>query len=404
MKEKRIFKIFIFSLLMLPALLYAEKDNEKESLFENAAQIIKSEEDSPIKKLLGRSMIKDGNQYLFVEMYFPDSYGIIQGSGFYSPSEDTGEWVEDLLIKIEEERIAEELREMEKELEDYNEVLTEEPPQENQEEENVDEKDAEEGEPKEEEEKKPSTPAADAIENFFLQNNEGKSYTGKDSQLEFYQFDNEVLMRQKSNGKTAVINSSSNRLIRNFYDERMRLSSREKWNISNVQKAFVEKKESFNYDGDTNRVLSKEIRENDKLEIIKYNDKNTVESVNTYIWYEEKKYLTFKRQCSYNDEGKILSDETSEYIYLPDYKKLSEEISKKYVYEYNAEGIPPDLQYSENGILKLRNKYSDQKGTYTSQVFFDDGFSVKTYYENNARVKEVYYTGNKVMREKIYEY
>ena len=62
------------------------------------------------------------------------------------------------------------------------------------------------------------------------------------------------------------------------------------------------------------------------------------------------------------------------------------------------------MQYSENGILKLRNKYSDQKGTYTSQVFFDDGFSVKTYYENNARVKEVYYSGNKVMREKIYEY
>ena len=51
----------------------------------------------------------------------------------------------------------------------------------------------------------------------------------------------------------------------------------------------------------------------------------------------------------------------------------------------------------------MRNKYSLEKGTYTSQIFFDENMSVKTYYEKGVRVKETFMNGNKVMREKLYE-
>ena len=77
--------------------------------------------------------------------------------------------------------------------------------------------------------------------------------------------------------------------------------------------------------------------------------------------------------------------------------------AKKYTYSYNGDEIPPDFLYYENGVLKMQNKYSTTKGTYTSRIYFDDDFSVKTYYENELRVKDTYYSGNKILREKLYE-
>ena len=82
---------------------------------------------------------------------------------------------------------------------------------------------------------------------------------------------------------------------------------------------------------------------------------------------------------------------------------LLEQYSRKYVYKRNDENLPPDFEYFENEILKMRNKYSSQKGSYTSQIFFEDGFSVKTYYIEEKKVKEIYYLGDSVLRIKNYE-
>ena len=51
----------------------------------------------------------------------------------------------------------------------------------------------------------------------------------------------------------------------------------------------------------------------------------------------------------------------------------------------------------------MLNKYSIEKGNYVSEVFFDDNFSVKSYYENDVRVKDLFYSDGKITREKIYE-
>ena len=51
----------------------------------------------------------------------------------------------------------------------------------------------------------------------------------------------------------------------------------------------------------------------------------------------------------------------------------------------------------------MKNKYSIEKGNYTSQVFFDDDFNVKTYYENDIKVKEVYSLGENILRVKNYD-
>ena len=67
----------------------------------------------------------------------------------------------------------------------------------------------------------------------------------------------------------------------------------------------------------------------------------------------------------------------------------------------NAE-FPP-YEYFENNELKMKNKYSTLKGEYTSQIFFGEGLSVKTHYENYIRVRDIYYKGNAVIRIKNYE-
>ena len=105
----------------------------------------------------------------------------------------------------------------------------------------------------------------------------------------------------------------------------------------------------------------------------------------------------------YDDDLNIIENESTEYYYIEDFLLLTDSFSKKYVYTKNPDDIPPDFEYFEDDVLKMKNKYSIEKGNYTSQVFFDDDFNVKTYYENDIKVKEVYSLGENILRVKNYD-
>ena len=418
-------KILAFSFIFfLQAFAFAD-DNfifeiARQSLSKEADQnIIKNAEVLPfqnqLKKILGRSVFKDGKQFLLVELYFPEYAGVIQSSGFYDPSDDIGDWLEDLLIHLEEERIAEELNKMETELSEYNSedplAEAEEESEEYAEEEAVENDDVEEDVGSEdlespelkEKSKDQKTPYADEINQFLESEHDGTNITDKNSELQIYQFQNEIFMRQNTANGNAVINSSGSRVVRNYYDDRMRIKTRETWNIKSIDAAKLEKSENFNYNGDSFQIVSKKTVKDDVVEYVSYSEKGLVESVKKYTVFKKKEYITLKRTCTYNEDGKVLSDESIEYTYNKNYKKQESEFSKKYEYEYNEGDIPPDFKYMENGIVKMHNKYSSEEGSYTSQVYFDEGFSVKTYYKNDLVAKEVYYFNGTVMREKVYE-
>ncbi len=127
-------------------------------------------------------------------------------------------------------------------------------------------------------------------------------------------------------------------------------------------------------------------------------------AVEKYAVFENNKSITSKRNFTYDKDGRLLSDELNEYFYkATDYKVLDYSFTKKYLYTYNEGDIPPDFKYYENDVLKMYNKYSTEKGTYTSRIYFDEGMSVKAYYENNVRVRDVYYRNDRIIREKVYE-
>ena len=194
-------KILAFSFIFfLQAFAFAD-DNfifeiARQSLSKEADQnIIKNAEVLPfqnqLKKILGRSVFKDGKQFLLVELYFPEYAGVIQSSGFYDPSDDIGDWLEDLLIHLEEERIAEELNKMETELSEYNSedplAEAEEESEEYAEEEAVENDDVEEDVGSEdlespelkEKSKDQKTPYADEINQFLESEHDGTNITDK---------------------------------------------------------------------------------------------------------------------------------------------------------------------------------------------------------------------------------
>lgn len=324
----------------------------------------------------------------------------------YNPALDDATWVESVFARIEEERIAEELRVMEESLEEYQIDDASELIKDDEEEStmNSESESSEVSEMSDETNDSQAEETLSEIENFFSEEKEEVTKTGKNDLLSFYEFDNEIFTSQDSEGNHILVHSMKEKVNRFFYDDEYKLIKKEVWNIPSVFKAVLEKTETYKYFENSKVVSEKDITEPYTVENVKYNNDGKTLSAEKYAVFEEKEHITEKRLFSYDDDGNLVSDELKEYFYkADDYKDLDYSFTKQYLYSYNDEGIPPDFKYFENGILKMHNKYSTEKGNFTSRIFFDEGLSVKSYYENNIRVRDVYYRNNSIIREKVYE-
>lgn len=324
----------------------------------------------------------------------------------YNPALDDATWVESVFARIEEERIAEELRVMEESLEEYQIDDASELIKADEEEStmNSESESSEVSEMSDETNDSQAEETLSEIENFFSEEKEEVTKTGKNDLLSFYEFDNEIFTSQDSEGNHILVHSMKEKVNRFFYDDEYKLIKKEVWNIPSVFKAVLEKTETYKYFENSKVVSEKEITGPYTVENVKYSNDGKTLSAEKYAVFEDKEHITEKRLFSYDDDGNLLSDELKEYFYkADDYKNLDYSFTKKYLYSYNDEGIPPDFKYFENGILKMHNKYSTEKGNFTSRIFFDEGLSVKSYYENNIRVRDVYYRNNSIIREKVYE-
>ena len=349
---------------------------------------IKNESDDffYLKKILSYKFFnKDGFFYCF-EKYFPDYISIYECSGFYSESLDAGDWVDSLIIRIEEERISNEIAKMEtdvlSDLENSDVSVIEEILDEH----------------------------SEQIENVFSDSLEQKEIVSKNGNLIFMEFEQEKLITKKTENGYEIIHSQNNSVTRNYYNQNFLLESSQKWEIepSKIQENQNPVSiENYFYDEKTSAVTKKETITYDgelqNLQIIVYNDRKQISSKEEYQIIDKKRNLIQKNDLKYDKDGNIIQNEKTEYFYNQNFSVLIEQFSRKYVYKINEDDFPPDFEYFENDVLKMRNKYSSQKGNYTSQVFFEDNFSVKTYYIEEKKVKEVYYSGESVLRVKNYD-
>ena len=316
---------------------------------------------------------------------------------FYSPACDNGEWVEELLARLEEERIADELSSMESSLSEYQNEEMPEAEKSGEETESSESTDSTESE-------ESSEPQLSEVEKFFNQEKADTIIHDKNNKLKFYEFENEIFEPQYQNGNLINIHANGNYIDRYFYNDNYQLVKKENWNIPSVQGAKLEKTEKYEYYPDNNVISKKTITTLESQETLTYSETSKILTSEKYAIAEEKNQITSKRKLSYDNEDRLISDSLTEYFYKDkEYKELDYSFTKKYDYAYNEGEIPPDFKYYENGVLKMLNKYSSEKGKYVSEIFFDKTFSVKTYYENDVRVKDVFYSGGKVTREKLYD-
>ena len=383
-----------------------------------------------LKQILNHYFLRGKTTITLLELYYPEYYGIAEGLGYYIPSEDNALWVEETLVRAEEERIAKELHEMEESLEEYNDVeddmksslegefddevdnnseTNDEDLNENETDDTTNTEAIETTENTEaiETEKKVQeyhSEKADSIEKALESDKEPSYFMNKKSELGILYNDGEILIPSKTEEGYSLILANENKVIRSFYNDKMRIVKKEIWPAKNMSSKKPDSVEEMSYSEDGKILVSKLIDSGTDYTLIRYNEEGLTKAVEKYVMYEDKKYTITKRSCTYNEDGKITTDETTDYVYSgTDYKKLKYSFTKKYTYEYNEGDIPPDFKYYENGVMKMYNKYASEKGTYTSQIFFDENLSVKSYYENDIHIRDVYYNGKTIMREKVYE-
>lgn len=375
--------------------------------FEMARYSLTGVTDNPeVKKLFypkeldlyaGRSYWKNCKHYYAIERYFPGKIGIIEGSLFYNPYDEKADWVEDLVIRVEEERIAGEILAMEDALEEAEYVPEE---------------------------------YSEQIERALSDEIETISRVGRDNKLKIMEYDNEIFMPQEREDCFVTIDSDGNLIKRSYFDAEYRLVKKEYWKINNHSDGKLTESEEFVFDEESYRPKEKSYRNEDGFTKTEYNEDGLAIHSVEYKTVERKKeskktrkvkttnedVITAEYNWSYNEDNKIDTQLCTLFFYDEEYKTLEYSFVKKYLYMYNDfaadksdsgddenKDIPPDFEYYENDVLKMKNKYTAELGTYTSQVYFENDFTVKTYYEKYKKVKDVYAVGKVVKRVKKYE-
>lgn len=297
---------------------------------------------------------RDFKGYLF-ELNNPDCRGIKDSSGFYCDACDNGQWVDDILLAMEEERMGEETLSM---LEDQSLIA----PPEN----------------------------AEEIEKIF---------TDSGGSLKIMEFGRELFIPQYKADSSVLTHYSDKTAIRLFYDSLHRLTKKELWKMESVQNASITLVESYEYQENARYASSKTVENNEYKLVSKLNpDGLIVEALKYSIGQDSALNLVSKSSWKYDQEKRVTEELVTEYAIENDKEIPVNEKKQKFLYNEGA-----DLyEYYENGILKIKTEYSE-KGKYATTIFFDSHSSVTTWYEDYVKVRDLYITDGVKVREKVYE-
>lgn len=352
----------------------------RDFIFEDINRLLKTEKKLNendnffyLKKLLSYRYFENGLTFYYFEKYFPDYQGVFESTGFYVSEFETADWLENLILKTEEERIADAITLLEEVANENSDIFEE---------------------------------KNDEIEKIIESEEMQKEFTDKNGNLIFMEFEQERFIPQKTENGYLIIHSQNNQVTKKLYNFDFRLEAVEKWNIkkSTLQEElkpdFVQK---YFYNEETQNVNKTEITEATQKIISFYDENKKLIKKQIYTIQDEQTYMVFENNIKYDENLNIKENQSIEYFYNEDFSEQTDTFTKKYIYTQNQEEIPPDFEYYEDDILKMKNKYSAEKGTYTSQIFFEDGLSVKIYYQNDKKMREVYFADETVLKVKNYE-
>lgn len=189
-------------------------------------------------------------------------------------------------------------------------------------------------------------------------------FTDENKKLKLSKYDNEVFLPQEKDNYLIFVNKNDKYITRDFYNKNYILEKTQVW--KNDEKGELVLQSTYEYFYKANKVVKKIVTSNQN--VTEYN-----------YAYDEKNRLIFENEI-----------------------EKSKNNSKKKIYEYNKEDELSNYEYFENEKLIEKTVYSS-KTQYTTQVFLEDNFSVKTFYVDGKKRKEEYILDGIVVRERNYE-
>ena len=232
------------------------------------------------------------------------------------------------------------------------------------------------------------------------------------NRLKVMEFESEIFIPSKginADSASVLVHYSKKAAVRLFYDDLYRLTKKEYWKMESVESAELSGTEKYSYEGESKKPYEKIIESDNAIFVSKLNENGLVirtekydsagalstkegslsmskGPVQTTVWtYDDKKRITSEAVT----EGKLVKKQVF------DYSKIKESGE-------NAEELPPDYEYYENGVLVTKTEYI-KKGFYSTTIWFDSINSVRTDYENYVKVRDVYYANGVERRVKNYE-
>ncbi len=397
--------------------------------------------------------LENGESLYLIEKYYPDCKGKIDCYSFNFPDFDSGSWVDSMLDSIEEERLAAELldlleNDMEVQSPIEESVLTavteEAQTEEGQTGEAAGEKDSLSGEAvlaETDTEAADGNKAEDGGDQSALTSSEKEETQSSETQspdlppveviltdslnrLKSLEYGKEIFVPQAAAGKSVVIHSYGQKVVRNLYDSQFRLIKKETWTIASIEDSKIEIQEEFFYEGKSDKAKQRIVKSSEKELDILYDKNGHAVQNKTYLISNgsgesngngEKKLLKSEMKWTYDEDGNLVKEQGTEYEYADGVLVNQRYKEQVYVHTKNAKKvkkgdssdndeaeIPPVYEYYENGKLKIRTEHT-AKNDYTTKIYFEDDYVVTTYYVNNKKVKDVYTVGGIVKRTKTYE-
>ncbi len=76
---------------------------------------------------------------------------------------------------------------------------------------------------------------------------------------------------------------------------------------------------------------------------------------------------------------------------------------RKMAYKFTDLSSDPDFEYYEDGVLRLRRNFDDEKNYYET-TFMEDGYSILAYFEDGVKFYEIVYLNGVEVRRKYYDF
>ena len=240
-------------------------------------------------------------------------------------------------------------------------------------------------------------------------------HSDRQGELRKFSYGGENFSLYTLNGFTKLVKTSEQNVTRRTFDSDWKLIKKEVFNnpdSSDLFKLLSQTVFFYSPDGFVVKTEFEDFSESKKV-ITEYglNNKKTAETTGHFEIIpgkdeeEIKTYLEDSvKNWAYDTDGRVISAETLKFTYEKNKKgkTVKKQDSTKYTYSYTQKSENPDVYYYEGEDLRIKTVYNTDSH-WIETLYFDDGFSIVTEFDDGYKVQETFYINGQEMRRNRFE-